>query len=526
MSNFNNNEGNLPHAFIEGNAYNVSELTNYHFQIEGDHHDFQPGTTYQVVLYHKNGERLSVSTRIRKAGAGFQCRFSDISLKDKEKLNKWLSDGEDSGDALNKLTYDEIAKGATGKPDTTEKVVKRDRKGREKLSLTQQLVKSAPVFVFLGMILVTVIFFASVVILAKKRNRIKVNNGSLVGNYLPIQSSEDGQVQNCFVNEGDYVKAGDILFSISNSKLEEEFSVAKAELIAAEATVDALQQLIQTEEQKFDIAVKQARQRIEVAKAEYAKSVALVPAQRDIVEMIAYVKKSRTKYDINYHKEVGSLKKLEADVVLKQRLLSEEQAALEAMIEGNFTMFGENVDDRLSKYMADVRIANAEKIKAKAAVDVIKSKIDRLNVRAPRDGRIFALYRFNGEYVKAADAILSISSDGRSWAFGAVQLGESHRIRPGQIVRVQIPSINQEVNGRVASVGHRSIYTSGGWSQDFRVDIHSVPIKVWLPEMEENPPTGLRVKMSVNLPFRWPWEDPEEYDPESIKQTASIIQDN
>lgn len=516
------NQSNLPQAFIEGKAYDVRELTNYHFLI--DRGDLEASTTYPAVLYHNSGERLPVSIRVQKLAGGDQCRFNNISIESTKKLEGWLKTDDDSGDGLNQLSYDDIARGETGDGQKAKSEAPQDNNGgkQKKAGLTSQLAKSAPVFVFLAMILLTVVFFGTIVVVAKKRNRIKVNNGSLVGNYTPVQSSENGRLENCFVNEGDYVESGDILFSVSNAKLDEEFSLAKADMIAAEAKVSAIQQLIVSEEKKFDVAVNQAQQKIQVARAEYTKSISLVTAHRKVVETIQLLKRSRTRYDVSYQKEVSALKALEADVVFKREIVADLELALTSMVDGKFVMFGENLDDRLSRYLADLRFANADVIAAKSKIEVIEQKKDRLNIKSPKSGRIFAVYRSNGEYIKVAEAVLSISSNGRSWAFGAVQLGSAHRIRPGQPVKVSIPALNQEVEGRVASVGHRSIYTSGGWSQDFRVDIHSVPIKVWLPDIPENPPTGLRVKMNVNLPFKWPWQEDEKFDANLIKRTVSV----
>ena len=58
----------------------------------------------------------------------------------------------------------------------------------------------------------------------------------------------------------------------------------------------------------------------------------------------------------------------------------------------------------------------------------------------------------------------------------------------------------------MSGIGHRSVYSQGEWSSDFRSAVVSAtPIKVNIPGVK-NLPYGLRIEMSVKLEDFWPWQ--------------------
>ena len=111
-------------------------------------------------------------------------------------------------------------------------------------------------------------------------------------------------------------------------------------------------------------------------------------------------------------------------------------------------------------------------------------------------------------YQRPAEEAMALSFPGRTWAMGQISASQVSKVRPGQMVRVSIPSLDIKTTGTVASVGHRAVYAKGGYTADFRSGVATdVPIKVMLDDLPPNVPSGIRLDMVVKLEMGIPWLD-------------------
>ena len=60
----------------------------------------------------------------------------------------------------------------------------------------------------------------------------------------------------------------------------------------------------------------------------------------------------------------------------------------------------------------------------------------------------------------------------------------------------------------MSAVGHRSLYSKGGYTADFRGQTATdVPVKVTIPELPDELPSGIRLRMVINTGFGVDWVD-------------------
>ena len=127
---------------------------------------------------------------------------------------------------------------------------------------------------------------------------------------------------------------------------------------------------------------------------------------------------------------------------------------------------------------------------------------------APRDGLIYVNYRQKGEFIKVADELVGLSYPGETWAAGQVTSGQASRVIPGQPVSIRIPAIKCNLDGIVMAVGHRAMYSKGHYNADFRgANATDVPVKVYIENLPEDIPSGIRLQMAINTGFGVQWLD-------------------
>ena len=118
------------------------------------------------------------------------------------------------------------------------------------------------------------------------------------GQIAPIQSVElsfttSGAVAEVFVQEGDSVKAGDLIARLRNDSLQADVAQAEAGLDAAQARVDALPQAIAEAEAKL----KAAKARIADLQARRSPNSAVLAAEAELAEAESRKQNAQTRYD-------------------------------------------------------------------------------------------------------------------------------------------------------------------------------------------------------------------------------------
>lgn len=181
---------------------------------------------------------------------------------------------------------------------------------------------------------------------------------------ISISTAVSGLVMRVFVKAGDRVNTGQSLFSLDDRDL-------KAELLTRQATVDAARSRLEKLEQSprpEEIPAAEAR----VREAEAALADARV--QQKLIESVSDRRAIREE-DLQRRRlaALGAAARLE-----------EAKAALALLKSG--------------AWAPDLKIAKAEMIAAEATVKRLQTDIERLTMRAPREGEILQVNVRAGEY--------------------------------------------------------------------------------------------------------------------------------
>ncbi len=329
---------------------------------------------------------------------------------------------------------------------------------------------------------------------------IDIPAGTVMGNFVSVASRADGRLSELLIREGQPVQVGQMLFSLSNSDLEEAVAVERAELAAARARRASLEQQLLEEQRRVGFYVQVTKKQLEQATADLNSAEARLDHAR--------IDRLRVE---DLHAE-GLAPAAHLDLALRQeKVVAEEIRALRKRIEiaelnvlgaGEGRFFGgQEIEGRLIEIREQLHVAEAGVLEAEKRLDATISRLHETRVQAPVDGVVYTIYRQPGEVLHPRDVVLSLQVDEGYWAVGRLPEDDAVRVRPGLPAVVVIPSYDLRLDGVVSAVGHQALSTASQSSADMESALSEVPIKIQLLDAGIALPPGLRARIRIRTGF-------------------------
>lgn len=240
-----------------------------------------------------------------------------------------------------------------------------------------------------------------------------------IGKVVPINTqvvaaNEDGYVSEIYVHQGQRVKKGDKLFSLTNPLLIREFREAESQAL----------------ETRANVAFRISQLKLEGYKLE-----------SDISEAESLLKRQQLEYDANrtLHEAgiVSSIRYQQQELTLAQAKLSLESARKQ------LEMFTENKEEQ-------VAALNLQNDSASEKVAYYKERINDLTVNAAISGLVRDLKLSSGQAVNIGQTLASIVDDSSLVAEIKIPQYLSHKISLDSTAEVISPAATQE--GKVSFI--------------------------------------------------------------------------
>ncbi|QEG22993.1 HlyD family secretion protein [Mariniblastus fucicola] len=486
---------------VDGVQYPVKELTEFGFAAPFSLPNGERKSVATIVL---NDQPLEIEFRVRRIADGQSvCSFANLPIKTTEKIQSYLKrrHRQDSG-GLEERTYDELASGQTDSASAT-------ATASTSTATTAEPQQRAHVkaFALLVMLLAGLAMVIVALVFMRSRSTLSVAHSALVGNSIRVHSKVEGEIAEVLVREGDEVRKGDVLVRLSNPELSTQNDLLLAQSDTAKAKVQALTKQREVFKQKLTFASKKLELEREVAQSELkAARKALSSAEAAYGRLLPFVKSGAvTQLELD---EVENQKLAEeSNCIARENLVKQIDFSIEAAGK-NVLILGDRVDDELGRIDAELAMARAEARELEKTCQIAVDREKDLVVVAPRDGTIYVNYRQQGEFVKVADELMGISYPGETWAAGQVTADQASRVLPGQPVSISVPSMKHQFDGVVMAVGHRAMYSKGNYNAEFRgATATDVPVKVYIEDLPDDIPSGIRLKMAIKTGYGIEWLD-------------------
>jgi HlyD family secretion protein len=275
---------------------------------------------------------------------------------------------------------------------------------------------------------------------------------------LSVANAQDSRVNKLLVEEGDRVKAGQVIailqgldkkqaelaeaqqnVAVYRAKLNQiEAGEAKqAEMDAQRSNVARLEAQLRTEKIEREAEVASAEAELRNARSEYQRYEQLV---KQGAETAQNRDKWRKEYDMAQAKVNETQARLQNTNSTLQKQIEQENAMLEKLKEVR---------------PVDVQVAKAELEQAIAKAKRIETELDDYYVRIPVDGQILKINTRVGEQVNTTQGIVELGRTGQMYAIAEVYETDVGKIKLGQQATVisEHGGFEGEVSGTVDHIG-------------------------------------------------------------------------
>ena len=285
-------------------------------------------------------------------------------------------------------------------------------------------------------------------------NRTLEATGSVAAyEMIPVSSQATGlQIKEILVDQGDFVKAGQVMARLDDSILQAQLAQAKASVTQAEARVAELR----TGTRKEEIAQSEAR--LERTRASLKEAQASIPRQIDQAQAQVQSAKARLTLAENRYKSYQSL--VDEGVVTRDRYnetlseyssaqanLAEAQQRLEQARNTNNPEIDQlaaavkEAEEQLNQLRAGSRQevitqAEAQLAQAKGQQQAITAQLANTKIDAPASGKVAERNGRVGDVTSSSQPLFKIIDKGRLELLLKVPETQLPQITPGQSVKI------------------------------------------------------------------------------------------
>ncbi|MGE5678065.1 MAG: HlyD family secretion protein [Pseudomonadota bacterium] len=314
--------------------------------------------------------------------------------------------------------------------------------------------------------------------------------GIVESKEVSINSKLPGRIVKIYIEEGDEVKAGQLLVEIEDSDLEAKKVQADAQLLAAQAGFEAAK----LEAQAAEAARNAVMHQVEAAQSTLDKANNGARKQEIAQAQAAYDlwKKTYDRVSDLYGKGAVSAQKVDEvktqlDVaeqtlsIAKEGARTEDKNGAQALVQ-QASSTAQAYSEKVLQAQAGVKAAEQKVEMAKGVVQEVEAYLKDVRITAPIDGVVTVLNSHEGELVSSGMSIATVTDVIDSWVEVKMQETEINRLALGQKAVVTIPGIpDRTFGGKIIRINQKPDFatklatTDNG---DFDIRAYGVKVKI------------------------------------------------
>ncbi len=284
-------------------------------------------------------------------------------------------------------------------------------------------------------------------------------SGRIEGDDSAIAPKVAGKIVDIRVNQGDSVKAGDIIATLDDSQIRAQEDQARAVLLSAQAQAQAardqtavLEQQRQQNQLMAAQAATDAQGRVRQAQADLATAQMNLAQQEAAYENAAFNSKAYTALaqqgavsEQQRIQQVTAAEQQAAAVAAARRQVEADRGAL-VTAQANLAnpairnAATAQVEKQITQQQATIRSATAQVAQAQAQLAQAEANRQDLIIRAPFAGTIITRAAQPGEVVQAGTAIVTLLNLDQVYLRGYIPEGEIGKIKLGQRAHIYLDS--------------------------------------------------------------------------------------
>ncbi len=349
-------------------------------------------------------------------------------------------------------------------------------------------------FQLLFLVIIAIGLFFGVYKYIQSQAHETTDDAQIERNMSPIIPRVGGYVNKIYVQDNDFVKKGDTLFTIDNRDYLVKLEDANAALLAAENSFEA------------------AKADISSATASISVSDANVQSAGSSIEN-AKVKLWRATNDFNRFENLyknKSITKQQYEQALATKQEAENQLKILQQQKAASAYQKKVVESKSAVSSKQTEVAGANIKRAKAALEAAKLNLEYTVVTAAVDGQVSSIDIQPGQMVQAGQSLFYIINNEQSWVVANFKETQLDKMRVGQKVTLKVDAYpDDKFEGEITSfspaTGARfSLLPPDNATGNFVKTIQRLPVKISLTANNDKEKVkllrpGMNVEVDVHL---------------------------
>jgi HlyD family secretion protein len=366
----------------------------------------------------------------------------------------------------------------------------------------------------------------------RPRPQTLVLTGTVDGNEVVVGSKITGRIVTLAVEDGQYVKAGDLIAVLDQDELRADqgaaghaIAQARANTQQSAAQTELLERTLPTKVQQAEAQVAQTQAQLQQSEAQVSQARAqLQQAEAQIAQTRAAVAKSQDNYnrirplverDINPPQDLVTAKSdldsakaneqaAEAGAAAAQRAVSAAQAGGDAIRRSVAAAQAALADAEQEEHQVTVQQRQTEAMRAaeaqaKANAEAADARFNQTRIYAPANGIVTLRAARQGEVVNPGSPIVTLFDLSSTWVDADVEETYADLIPMGQKLTVRLPS-GTEITGPVIYKAVEADFATQRDVSRTKRDIKTVAIRVRVPNPDGRLPLGMTAWVELPVP--------------------------
>lgn len=353
-------------------------------------------------------------------------------------------------------------------------------------------------------------------------------SGVIEANETDVNVKIPGKILEIFVEEGQEIKAGDIIANIEAENIIAKLEQTKAMLEIATTRVEQSKIAYEAQMEQSTNQIKQANGAFSAAKSQLEKAKKgarpqqIEQAKEAVIqakEGYEYAKSTYEKLEKLYKEGVIPEQKIngaKAEFEVSKARYNQAQQQLDLVKEGAQAEDIKSAEGLVSQAEAlvnlagitklqvnareqDMIAAKAQQIQAKAGVDEVMSYLNDSTIKAPVDGTITTKNADKGELVSTGMPVVTLANLKEVWANVKIKENAIADFKIGDMIDVIIPGdANKIYKGKITSISSKPSYATERATQDKGAqDIVAFAVKIKLDNNDLRLKPGMTATLNL-----------------------------
>ncbi len=378
----------------------------------------------------------------------------------------------------------------------------------------------------------------------RPRPQTLVLTGTVDGNTVVVGSKITGRIERLAVDDGQAVKAGDLIAVLDQAELRADQKAATDAIAQAHANAqqsvtqtELLQKTLPTKVQQAQAQVEQNQAQLQQSEAQVAQARAqLQQSEAQVIQTKAAVAKAQDNYNrirplvekdinppqdlVNAQSDLDSAKAnqlaAEAGVAASERAVKAALAGSDAVRRTVQAAEAALADARQQERQISVQERQTEALRAAAQqaasnAAAATARFDQTKIYAPSNGIVTLRAARQGEVVNAGSPIVTLFDLSSTWVNADVEETYADLIAMGQNLQVRLPS-GAEVSGPVIFKAVEADFATQRDVSRVKRDIKTVAIRIRVPNPDGRLALGMTAWVMLPVPALPPPPPPQTHN--------------